>query len=284
MIIKRNLFVKEASSFIILFGILISWISLFLVYIGIYNQQIAQISGFQNEQIMSNLVSAIRISAKAQPAKAAVIFMHGLGDSGEGWSWFPTHAKMLGLSDVENINFVFPNAPNIPISVNGGMAMPGWFDIYELGNPNAKQDEAGFLKTCSLLQDLIKEQMEKYNIPAKKIFIGGFSQGAAISLAAASMLDFKIGGVVALSGFCPIREKISQVYNKEGINFDLPIFQGHGTNDPIIAYNYGKMSSEFYQGLGFKNLKFHTYPGLVHSASEEELGDVVNFLNEQLKN
>ncbi|KAK6457944.1 Phospholipase/carboxylesterase/thioesterase [Scheffersomyces xylosifermentans] len=229
---------------------------------------------------MSSLISALRVPALKKPAKAALIFVHGLGDSGEGWAWLPQLIKQSNIvKDHDSINYVFPNAPQIPISVNRGYVMPAWFDIYEFGNPNAKQDEAGFLKSCNVLRDFIKEQIEKYNIPAEKIIIGGFSQGAAVSLATVATLDFKIGGVVALSGFCPIKDSIQKLNKNNNINHNTPIFQGHGTSDPVIMYEYGLKTSEFYKEIGFDKLQFHTYAGVAHSTNEEELADLTKFIN-----
>ncbi|RLV95166.1 Protein dopey [Spathaspora sp. JA1] len=230
---------------------------------------------------MSNLISAIRINSQKTPAKAAVIFLHGLGDTGEGWSWFPQlikQSKIITSSDV--VNYIFPNAPSIPITVNGGYVMPAWFDIYEFGNPDAKQDVTGFFKSCQVLKNLIREQIDVYGIPPEKIIIGGFSQGAAISLATVSLLDFKIGGVVALSGFCPVKKEVAERVEKSGVNFNTPIFQGHGKADPIINYQYGLQTSELYKSLGFSKLTFHGYEGVAHSADDQELIEVMKFINE----
>ncbi|KAI5964141.1 uncharacterized protein KGF55_002083 [Candida pseudojiufengensis] len=223
-------------------------------------------------------ISAIRINATITPAKAAIIIVHGLGDSGSGWSWFAQLVEQTKIiTDSKSINYIFPNAPIIPITANNGAKMPGWFNIFELGKADAKQDIDGFFKSCNVLKDLVDEQINKYNIPADKIIIGGFSQGAALSLATLSLLNYKIGGCIALSGFCGVTDEITKRHHKN-INYDTPIFQGHGTIDPIINYNYGKQTSEFYKNLGFKNLQFHTYEGTPHSASEEELIDVVKFI------
>lgn len=230
--------------------------------------------------LMSQLISAIRVPASAKPAKAAIIFVHGLGDSGEGWSWFPQLVSLSGLiKNHEAINYVFPNAPSLPITANGGYIMPGWFDIYEFNNPNAKQDVAGFLKSSEVIKELIREQLEVNNIPPEKIIIGGFSQGAAVALATASLLDHKIGGVVALSGFCPASDAISKLHDKSGANFKTPIFQGHGTADPVINFEIGKQTSEFYQNLGFKSYSFKSYSGVGHSADDQELKDVLKFVD-----
>lgn len=226
-----------------------------------------------------SLIPGIRIPA-SKPATAAIIFVHGLGDSGEGWSWFPQLVQRSNLiKNHEEINFVFPHAPNMPITANGGYVMPGWFDIYEFGNVNAKQDIAGFLKSVNVLKSLIKEQTDK-KIPAERIIIGGFSQGAAVALATASLIDIKLGGVIGLSGFCPIKSTIEKDFKP--INFNTPVFQGHGTSDPIISFQWAQETSEFYKKLGFKDYTFKSYPGVAHSADERELADVQTFINKIL--
>lgn len=232
----------------------------------------------QSQETMS--VSAIRIPANGSQGKAALIFVHGLGDSGQGWSWLPQLIAQSKLITTP-INYVFPNAPEIPITINNGYRMPAWFDIYELGNPNAKQDIEGFFKSCDILKNLVKQQIEEFKIPPEKIIIGGFSQGAAISLATLATMETKIGGCVALSGFCALRKEVES--KLLSANLDTPIFQGHGTADPVISYQYGKKTSEFFKELGFKNLDFQTYPGVQHSASDEELAAVIKFIKDVLE-
>ena len=194
----------------------------------------------QSQETMS--VSAIRIPANGSQGKAALIFVHGLGDSGQGWSWLPQLIAQSKLITTP-INYVFPNAPEIPITINNGYRMPAWFDIYELGNPNAKQDIEGFFKSCDILKNLVKQQIEEFKIPPEKIIIGGFSQGAAISLATLATMETKIGGCVALSGFCALRKEVES--KLLSANLDTPIFQGHGTADPVINYQYGKKLVNF---------------------------------------
>ncbi|WPK23412.1 hypothetical protein PUMCH_000652 [Australozyma saopauloensis] len=226
-------------------------------------------------------MSCVKVSA-TKTANAAVIFIHGLGDSGHGWSWFPQIVRQTGLvKNCDEINYVFPNAPTISVTANGGMRMPGWFDIYEFGNPEAKQDVAGFFKTCEHITSFIKTQVDEYKIDPERIILGGFSQGSAISMAVLSLLEFKIGGLVALSGFCPVSQNILEKYetlSNKGANFDTPVFQGHGTDDPIIALKYGEHASDFYKNLGFKKWDFRSYAGVPHSTNDEELVDAIKFM------
>lgn len=227
---------------------------------------------------MSSL-PAIRVAAKAP--LAAIIFLHGLGDSGDGWLWFPRLCQQQHIiPNQEAINWVFPHAPTIPITVNGGMAMPGWFDIYEFGGrPDAKKDVAGFLASVDKIKQLVQEQRDQ-GISADKIIIGGFSQGAALSLAALALLDVKVGGVVALSGFCPVPNEVSS--KSTGVNKDTPVFQGHGTADPIVSFALGEHARDLYKGLGYTNYTFKGYQGVVHLADEQELADVQEFIKKVL--
>ena len=129
------------------------------------------------------------------------------------------------------------------------------------------------------MKKLINEQINDHNISADKIIIGGFSQGAAVALSTVALLDIKIGGVVALSGFCPVRKELGAKSNKDGTNYQTPIFQGHGTADPVVNFSYGEQTSQYFKDMGYKNLTFHSYPGIAHTASDEELTEVMKFIN-----
>ena len=240
---------------------------------------VLSVASFLISCILYNMsVSSVRVPA-AKTAKSAIIFFHGLGDSGEGWAWFPQVMKQTGLfKSQDQTNFVFPNAPEMPITANGGYRMPGWFDIYQFGGTSSRQDKEGFLKSCEVFKALINEQVEKHNIKPENIVIGGFSQGSALSMAVLSMLDYKIGGLLAISGFCPIPDTIREIHNKNGVNFDTPVFQGHGDQDEIIPLAVAENASKLYKEIGFKNWSFKTYQGVAHSTSEQELVEAIKFI------
>lgn len=229
-------------------------------------------------------ISAVKTPAISGAADASLIFMHGLGDTGEGWSFFSQYVQRSPVvKSAPNINFVFPNAPNAPVTANGGMLMPSWFDILVFGGRGDKADHEGFFASCNAMKEFIQKEMTEKNIPAERIIIGGFSQGSAIAMGTLALLDFKIGGCVALSGFLPVPEKLLELFKKEKFaNADTPVFQGHGTSDPIIPFSYAQETHEFYKNLGFKNWCFKSYPGLAHSASEDELADVLKYISSVL--
>ncbi|RDA92513.1 hypothetical protein CP533_4207 [Ophiocordyceps camponoti-saundersi (nom. inval.)] len=216
---------------------------------------------------------------------ATVFFLHGLGDSGAGWA----HAVQFWQQDrrLNEIKFILPNAPIRPITLNGGMPMPGWFDmagLYPGPNSNYRQvcgDAAGTRESIEYVQSLIKDEVAA-GIPSDRIVIGGFSQGGAIGLGAAVMASSKLAGAISLSSVgkegCPDENLI----RNNDINKAMPIFVGHGDEDTVICIEGGKATESFLKSSGYTRVTFKTYSGLAHSASMEELKDVASFLAETL--
>jgi predicted esterase len=108
--------------------------------------------------------------------KSTVILLHGLGDSGHGWYGV---AQLLS-PHLPHTKWILPHAPNIPITLNYGASMPGWYDIISL-NPNTREDEVGLYKSIGYISSLISEEIES-GIPSENIVLAGFSQGAAMTL------------------------------------------------------------------------------------------------------
>lgn len=216
---------------------------------------------------------AVRISAKAAHT-ASFIFLHGLGDSGNGWTFLAQEAARLG-GKLDHVKFIFPNAPNQPVSLNFGMSMPSWYDIKSLGDIKSEQDEVGVIKSVERLKEVIAEEVAA-GIPEDRIVIGGFSQGCAVSLAASCILDKKFAGVVGLSGYLPIQTKIVEL--ESPANRSTPYFLGHGTADGVVAFQYGKLTRDFLTStLKRENVSWNEYPGMEHSACPEELIQLLSF-------
>lgn len=148
------------------------------------------------------MLSAINISPKVAHT-ATVIFLHGLGDSGSGWS----DVGRMFATAFPHIKWIFPNAPSLRITVNQGALMPGWYDIVSLERIAAAQDKKGMLKSCEEINKFIDHEISN-GINSKRIILGGFSQGAAMSLLTGLTTQKQLGGIVALSGYLPLGEEI----------------------------------------------------------------------------
>ncbi|KZW04197.1 Phospholipase/carboxylesterase [Exidia glandulosa HHB12029] len=211
---------------------------------------------------------------------ATVVFIHGLGDSGAGWQ--PV-AQMLGRSDaLAHVKWILPHAPNQPVTVNGGMRMPSWYDLYSLGDAESfkaerKEDEQGMLRSRDSILSLINKDIEA-GIPQERIVVGGFSQGSVVSLLVALTGPLKLGGLVVASGYMPLASKIKEMATSHAV--EIPVFWAHGKADPLIPFRVAESSLSLARAqLGFMNaapgstagIEFHAYDGMGHSANDEEI-------------
>lgn len=216
---------------------------------------------------------------------ATVIMAHGLGDSGQGWMALAQNWRRRGK--FEEVAFIFPNAPSIPITVNFGMSMPGWYDIAKLGRDLnfeesvRSQDEPGILRSREYFDTLIKEEMDK-GIKASRIIIGGFSQGGAMSVFSGLTSKEKLGGVFGLSCYLLLSDRIKNYLPEEWANKKTPFFLAHGEDDEVVPLAFGQKSADLVKEIGLENVSFNKYPDLGHSADPQEIDDLEKFLEKSL--
>ena len=199
---------------------------------------------------------------------AAVIWLHGLGADGHD---FEPIVPELRLPASKPVRFIFPNAPHRPVTINGGMRMPAWYDILQMGG--GAEDEAGIRASQSQVEELISEQGKK-GIPAARIVLAGFSQGGAIVLQTGLRYRERLAGVMALSTYLPLKEKLGK--EKQVANAGVPIYMAHGRFDPMISIDRAQRSREILEAQGYK-VEWHEYP-MPHSVCPEEIGDIAKFL------
>ncbi|XP_071381832.1 acyl-protein thioesterase 1 isoform X3 [Centroberyx affinis] len=194
----------------------------------------------------------------ARKATAAVIFLHGLGDTGHGW------AEAFAGIRIPHVKYICPHA----------------FDIYGL-SPDANEDESGIKRASENLKALIDQEV-KNGIPSHRIMLGGFSQGGALSLYTALTTQQKLAGVVALSCWLPLRNSFPQA-SANSVNKDMHVLQCHGDADPLVPFIFGSQTAERVKSLiNPANITFKTYRGLPHSACPEEMVDIKRFIEKQL--
>jgi len=204
------------------------------------------------------------------------IFLHGLGDTGAGWSSVSENFRLRRKFD--ECSFIFPHAPVIPITLNMGMRMPGWFDLNSLSEIQTGEDEAGILQSVRKVHGIIKEQMDK-GIASDRIVLGGFSQGGSVALIAGLTCEHKLGGIVAFSTWLPLHKKLGTLI--KDANKQTEIFQAHGEQDFVVRYSWGQMSVEYLKKLDIK-VEWHSYPNLDHSADPQEIADMEKWLERKL--
>lgn len=218
----------------------------------------------------SNTIEVIH--GKGTP-QYAVIWLHGLGASADD---FPPVVPHLGLDDALTIRFIFPQAPNRPITINGGMVMPGWYDIKgaELSD---KEDLAGMTESQATLDQLIKQQMA-VGIDHSNIIIAGFSQGGAVAYYTGIRSTHTLAGILALSTYLPF--PVQAEYEHSKANIDIPILAMHGSYDPVVPLSLGKSSVEVLSKLGYKP-QWQTY-SMEHNVIDEQLKAIGQWINNTL--
>jgi phospholipase/carboxylesterase len=221
---------------------------------------------------MSTLLPRIELESAPNPT-AAVIWMHGLGASSDDFAGL---VPELDLDGCPPIRFVFPQAPSIPITINGGYVMPGWYDLYGM-DLVSKQDAAGIQRSEADIRALIDNEVAR-GIPFDRIVLAGFSQGCAMALHTALRLPHKIAGVMALSGYLPLADRFPS--ERHAANADTPIFMAHGTQDPVVILKRGEDSRDALASLGHP-VQWHTYP-MPHSVHPREIADIAAFLTHVL--
>ncbi len=216
-------------------------------------------------------MDGIEIETGPRP-RAAVIWLHGLGADGHD---FEPIVPELGLPASLPVRFVFPHAPVRPVTLNQGMRMRAWYDIYRLGG--GPEDEPGIRASESLLRDLIQKE-KGGGIEAGKIVIAGFSQGGAIALQAALRYPERLAGVLALSTYLPLKDRISG--ERSEANAKTPIFMAHGSHDDVIPMQRAEDSRRALEALGYP-VEWHADP-MAHSVCPQEIADISAYLTRVL--
>ncbi|MDQ3730608.1 MAG: alpha/beta hydrolase [Pseudomonadota bacterium] len=200
----------------------------------------------------------------AEPAGAAVIWLHGLGANGHD---FEPLVPELGLND-HAIRFVFPHAPRQPVSLNGGMVIPSWYDIHGLDS-SAREDEQSIRAMAPAIEKLIQREGER-GISSERIVLAGFSQGGALALHVGLRYPQKLAGIMGLSAYLPLHTRVAA--ERSSANADTPIFMAHGQHDPVLDYSLGATSRDILKRLNYP-VEWHEYP-MPHAVCPEEIDHV----------
>jgi phospholipase/carboxylesterase len=210
------------------------------------------------------------IEAESGPdPTATILVLHGLGADGND---FVPLAQELDLEQVGPVRFVFPHAPVMPVTINGGYRMRAWYDI--LGTEEGGgQDEAGLRRSRELVEALIAREKEQ-GIPAHRIVLAGFSQGCAMALLTGLRHAERLGGIVGMSGYLPLAETTAR--ERTQANAQTPIFLAHGTHDNVIELHRAEQSRDLLQSLGYQ-VEWHEYL-MAHSVHPLEVQELNHWL------
>jgi len=242
---------------------------------------------------------------KTSSSPAALIFLHGLGDTPAGWSsleyTLPSLQKSLSSSGASAdgddnpqpplLRYVFPHAPTIGISINGGAQMPGWFDLFDWPiEVGCQDDRDGIMAGVAQIDAVADKLRTEHNIPRSRIVVGGFSQGGSVAMIAAYMKkqtkktttdeddDEPYAGCVALSGWLTLVEELQKAGLSEKALKSTPLFWGHGQYDDKVLFEQQPFGINKLTELGLERIEATQYP-MGHQSCPEESSDVTTFLH-----
>ncbi|HXH72835.1 MAG TPA: dienelactone hydrolase family protein [Mariprofundaceae bacterium] len=218
------------------------------------------------------MLPALIIETGEHPT-ASVIWLHGLGADGHD---FEPVVPELGLPPELPVRFIFPHAPVMPVTLNGGYIMPAWYDIRE-SDLGIEHDGEGIKRSAKAIGMLIEKELMQ-GCPADRIMLAGFSQGAAMALHVGLRQQQRLAGIIALSGYLLQPETLPDSITDAGRT--TPIFMAHGVLDPIVPYALGDHGCRKLKALGC-TVDWHSYP-MEHHVCAEEIRLLGGWIRERL--
>ncbi|WP_200768152.1 alpha/beta hydrolase [Vibrio nigripulchritudo] len=205
-------------------------------------------------------------------ATASVIWLHGLGSNGHD---FEAILPELKLPEDAPVRFIFPHSPSIPVTINGGMVMPAWYDILEMG-AGRKLNAQQLIDSADQVIELVKQERSR-GIASDRIILAGFSQGGAVAYQAALSYDEPLAGLLALSTYFPTSDSIEY----SGANKQIPIEIMHGSYDPVVLPAMGEDARKDLTEAGYQP-NWRTYP-MEHQVCMPQIKDIAEWLTHTLK-
>jgi phospholipase/carboxylesterase len=215
---------------------------------------------------MTELLPCVEIDARGEAA-GTVIWLHGLGASGHDFE------PIVPLLQLPQARFVFPHAPTRGVTINGGLLMPAWYDITTLGSDRGGEDRGDVRESAALVEALLAREAAR-GIPAARVVLAGFSQGAAMALFVAHRHPEALRGIMVLSGY----EVLPDTREEEAAaaNRDTPLVACHGTYDPMVPVARARQAYQAYAHPG-RPAEWHEFP-IGHEVSPPEIAVIRDWL------
>jgi phospholipase/carboxylesterase len=217
---------------------------------------------------MTKLLECVEIDPHG-PVRGSVIWLHGLGADGHD---FVPIVHELGLPASLGVRFVLPHAEAIPVTIQGGMVMPAWYDIAEI-DLQRRHDEVGMRRSAAQVGALIARERQR-GVPSECIVLAGFSQGGAVAVFAGLRHPERLAGVMALSTY--LVGEASLDAERTAVNQAVPILQVHGSADGVVVPLRGEALTAALRQRGY-SVDSRTYP-MQHEVCWEEILAIAGFL------
>lgn len=221
---------------------------------------------------MAQILPCVEIGPTEGPARGAVVWLHGLGASGHD---FEPIVPMLGQP---RLRFVFPHAPAQPVTINGGFVMPAWYDILTLDRSPDRESEPDIRRSAELVEALLQREKDR-GVPAERIVLAGFSQGAAMAMHVGLRHAESLAGLLVLSGYRVLADRLEA--ERSEANRAVPMLLCHGTQDPMLPIDLGHEARDHLrETMPQADIRWHEFP-IGHEVSVPEIEHVAAWLAER---
>lgn len=220
---------------------------------------------------MEYLPCVEKLNQPQLPVAASVIWLHGLGADGND---FAPLVPELRLPEDLSVRFIFPHAPQIPVTINAGYIMPAWYDILEM-NLERKVDESQLIASAEAVQRLVEREIAR-GVASEKIILVGFSQGGAVVYHAGLTYEKSLAGLLILSSYFATHTTASI----HAANQKTPILIQHGILDPVVNEALGQRAYRFLQDRGC-NVDYESYP-MEHTVCMEQVESMSKWIQSVL--
>lgn len=217
---------------------------------------------------MTEILPCVEIGPKGEP-RGSVVWLHGLGANGHDFEPIVPMLRQPGL------RFVFPHAPSMPVTLNGGFVMPSWYDILTLERTPDRESEPDIRRSAALVEALLERETQR-GVPSERIVLAGFSQGAAMTLHVGLRHAQPLAGLLVLSGYRVLPSTFDA--ERSEANAKTPMLMCHGTLDPMLPIELGHEARDaLRERMPQAAIEWHEFP-IGHEVSPPEIEVVATWL------
>ena len=222
----------------------------------------------------SNAPDRIEIPPQSASHEGTVIWLHGLGASGDDFVPIVPHLNL------PSIRFVFPHAPERPVTLNRGWVMRAWYDIRTLDASDEREDPNDIAASHAWITTLIDQEVER-GLSPHQIVLAGFSQGGAMALHTGLRYPATLGGIMGLSCYLLLPEQIQA--EAHATNRDTPILLCHGSQDNVVPLSSGERARELLtEQTPERDLLWKDFP-MDHEVCGEEIQLIAQWLQQRFQ-
>lgn len=221
------------------------------------------------EEITYHYEHEIRLPTNGEinSATPTLLLLHGYGSNEKDLFSYAKHfhPSMMVVS------------PRAPITLQANKY--SWYPLNR-SQSGWNYDAEAMLASSDKLLDYISQLIKDKGVNPDKVYLGGFSQGAIMSLATGLRYPEKIAGIISLSGevYPEVMERVAEPFKLQ----KTQLFVSHGTQDMVLPVQPMQAATKELKAAGLV-ISEHYYD-IGHSINSEGFSELLKWLKVQINN